>query len=67
MPEFSGESVYAGACVLNPSYANSFIFMTGLGSGHELHRLHELYRCPILEKPFPLERLLQAIAQLPRR
>jgi PAS domain S-box-containing protein len=67
MPEFSGESVYAGACVLNPSYANSFIFMTGLGSGHELHRLHELYRCPILEKPFPLERLLQAIARLPRR
>jgi PAS domain S-box-containing protein len=67
MPEFSGESVYAGACVLNAAYANSFIFMTGLGSGHELQRLHELYRCPILEKPFPLERLLQAIEQLQRR
>jgi PAS domain S-box-containing protein len=67
MPEFSGESVYAGACVLNASYAKSFIFMTGLGSGQELQRLHELYRCPILEKPFPLERLLQAIAQLQRR
>jgi hypothetical protein len=41
--------------------------MTGLGSGPELQRLQELYRCPILEKPFPSERLLQAIAQLPRR
>jgi PAS domain S-box-containing protein len=67
MPEFSGESVYMGACVLQPSYASSFIFMTGLGSGPELHRLHELYRCPILEKPFPSERLLQAIARLPLR
>jgi PAS domain S-box-containing protein len=67
MPEFSGEAVYAGACVTNPAYASSFIFMTGLGSGPELQRLEELYHCPILEKPFPSERLLQAIARLPRR
>jgi hypothetical protein len=34
--------------------------MTGIGIGTDLGRLQELYRRP--KKPFPLERLLEAIA-----
>lgn len=64
MPEVSGETVYVQACTMCPDHQRSFIFMTGLGWGTELARLHELYRCPVLEKPFPMDRLLRAIAEL---
>lgn len=65
MPELSGEAVYLGACDICSEHRPAFIFMTGLGEGAELARLHELYRCPVLEKPFSLERLLQTIAEVP--
>lgn len=62
MPELSGDALYVQVCERYPRYRNSFIFMTGIGVGTDLGRLQELYRRPILEKPFPLERLLEAIA-----
>jgi PAS domain S-box-containing protein len=62
MPELSGDALYVQVCERYPRYRNSFIFMTGIGVGTDLGRLQELYRRPILEKPFPLERLLEEIA-----
>ena len=62
MPELSGDALYVQACARYPRYGNRFIFMTGIGIGTDLGRLQELYRRPILEKPFPLERLLETIA-----
>jgi PAS domain S-box-containing protein len=64
MPEVSGESVYAQACARYPACRDSFIFMTGIGFGADLARLHQTYRRPILEKPFSVERLLATIAAL---
>jgi PAS domain S-box-containing protein len=64
MPEVSGESLYTQACARHPGCRDSFIFMTGIGFGADLVRLQEVYQRPVLEKPFPMERLLQAIAQL---
>lgn len=64
MPGVSGESVYARACARQPAQRSAFIFMTGMGLSADLARLHELYRCPILEKPFSLERALRAIADV---
>jgi C4-dicarboxylate-specific signal transduction histidine kinase len=62
MPELAGDALYVQACARYPRYRNAFIFMTGIGFGTDLGRLQELYQRPILEKPFPLERLLAAIA-----
>jgi PAS domain S-box-containing protein len=62
MPELSGDALYVQVCARYPRYRNAFIFMTGIGFGTDLGRLQELYHRPILEKPFPLERLLETIA-----
>lgn len=64
MPGISGETVYARACARHPAQRSAFIFMTGMGLSAELARLQEAYRCPVLEKPFSLERALQAIAEV---
>ncbi len=64
MPEVSGETVYARACARHPGQRSGFIFMTGLGLSSDLARLHEKYQCPILEKPFSLERVRQAVAEV---
>lgn len=64
MPGISGQVLYAQACARHPRYRQAFIFMTGLGVGADLPPCQGLARCAILEKPFPVERLLQAIDQL---
>ena len=62
MPELSGDALYVQICARYPRYRDAFIFMTGIGIGTDLGRLQELYHRPILEKPFPLECLLETIA-----
>jgi PAS domain S-box-containing protein len=62
MPELPGDALYVQVCSRYPRYRNAFIFMTGIGLGTDLGRLQELYRRPILEKPFALARLLETIA-----
>lgn len=64
MPGISGETLYAQACARYPRCQSAFIFMTGLGCGTDLARLQALYGRPILEKPFPMERLLRTIEEL---
>jgi CheY-like chemotaxis protein len=64
MPELPGDALYVQVCARYPRYRDAFIFMTGMGFGTDLGRLQELYRRPILEKPFSLARLLQTIATL---
>jgi signal transduction histidine kinase len=61
MPDISGETVYLHERERNRSHAGVFIFMTGIGFGGDVEGFLASTGRPYLEKPFSLERALDAI------
>lgn len=61
MPGMSGESLYARICARRDSATPAFVFMTGAAFGSESEAFLATAGRPLLEKPFPMARALEAI------
>ncbi|NLE87808.1 MAG: PAS domain-containing protein [Myxococcales bacterium] len=66
MPGMSGESLYARVCARNDPGAPAFVFMTGAAFGSESEAFLATAGRPLLEKPFPMARALEAIERASR-
>ena len=64
MPGMSGEDLYRHVERANPEQARRFLFMTGVGFGADIERFLVEANATMLEKPFPIERALSAIANV---
>lgn len=64
MPGMSGEALYRHVERANPEQARRFLFMTGVGFGADIERFVHEANATMLEKPFPIERALSAIANV---
>ncbi|MFT3772319.1 MAG: ATP-binding protein [Minicystis sp.] len=67
MPDMSGEALYAKVLEQNEDQAGVFVFMTGVGFGADVERFLTESGRPVLEKPFPAEAALDAIAKVVKR
>lgn len=64
MPGMSGDVFYTRVRESDPELAQGFIFMTGVGFGADIERFLKSSGRPLLEKPFPAEDALTAIAEV---
>ncbi|AUX23755.1 two-component hybrid sensor and regulator [Sorangium cellulosum] len=64
MPGMSGDVFYTRIRESDPALAQGFIFMTGVGFGADIERFLASSGRPLLEKPFPAEDALSAIAEV---
>lgn len=64
MPELDGDLFYATVERAQPALARRFIFVTGLADEERFHTFTKTVEAPVLRKPVPVEKLLQAIARL---
>jgi signal transduction histidine kinase/CheY-like chemotaxis protein len=67
MPGMGGEVLYARVLEQDPAQAGCFIFMTGVGFGADVERFLKESGRPVLEKPFPAEAALEAIAKVSKK
>lgn len=63
MPGMSGEALYASVREQNPTQAEAFIFMSGIGFVPEVERFLAASGRPLLHKPFAPSRALELIAR----
>lgn len=64
MPDLSGEALYATVRERDAAQARAFVFMTGVGFLPEVQDFFRETGRPVLEKPFSVERALEAIARV---
>ena len=64
MPEGDGADFYRAAAAQRKELARRFLFMTGATANEEVWRVLEATRAPVLAKPFTLQALLHAVAQV---
>ncbi|MFO0757080.1 MAG: ATP-binding protein [Byssovorax sp.] len=64
MPGMSGETFYAKVAEKDEAQARAFVFMTGVGFGADVERFLARAGRPVLEKPFPADAALAAIADI---
>ncbi len=64
MPELSGEEVYARVEAARPELLRRFIFSSGDVVSEEHHAFLERVLCPVLQKPFELARLREAVDRI---
>ncbi len=64
MPTLGGEELYRRVVEAVPEMRRRFVFMTGVGFGPELEGFLDEVRAPLLEKPFPIVRALEVIADV---
>jgi CheY-like chemotaxis protein len=62
MPGMSGEDLLERVKIDRPEQARRFVFMTGIGFGSDVERLVSEHGVKVLEKPFPMDVGLRAIA-----
>jgi PAS domain S-box-containing protein len=67
MPGMGGEGLYTRLLHERPDQAAAFVFMTGVGFGAEVERFLAASGRPVLEKPFPADVALTAIARVLKR
>jgi PAS domain S-box-containing protein len=67
MPNLSGEGLFARVLEHDPAQAQAFVFMTGVGFGADVERFLTESGRPLLEKSFPAEDALVAIARVVKR
>jgi PAS domain S-box-containing protein len=64
MPGMTGDALFGKVAEANPPQAARFIFMTGVGFGAGVERFLSSSGRPVLEKPFPADAALTAIAKV---